>query len=286
MTTSLVISGEQIQNIADVYLGLDKDFAYNPFIRNQSHKHKNILKINSLYNNPKIIFCYTHRIPILSEKIKYFRNHFILITHNSDENIGYDTYDVKKKSVIENICNCDKLIKWFTQNLCLEHNKISFLPIGVANQQWEHGKYFYHLNVNHCPPKNKNIYFYFEIMTNKTKRQLCYDTLICKVPFLNKIQPINNFQRLSEYKFCICPEGNGMDTHRFWEALYLKCVPIVVKNPLTDIICKNTTLPMVILNTWDELDVNNLPDYYTFNFEKASTFLDLNFYIKQIKTIN
>ena len=28
------------------------------------------------------------------------------------------------------------------------------------------------------------------------------------------------------------PRGNGLDTHRLWEALYLGCVPIVQAGPL------------------------------------------------------
>ena len=27
--------------------------------------------------------------------------------------------------------------------------------------------------------------------------------------------------------FCACPKGNGVDTYRFWEALYLGTIPIV-----------------------------------------------------------
>jgi len=61
-----IISGEQLQHIADIYLGLSEDFTCNPFIHRQTHKHKNILEINNFYDNPKIIFCYTHRINILS----------------------------------------------------------------------------------------------------------------------------------------------------------------------------------------------------------------------------
>jgi hypothetical protein len=29
------------------------------------------------------------------------------------------------------------------------------------------------------------------------------------------------------YKYVICPRGNGIDTHRVWEALYLGVVPVV-----------------------------------------------------------
>ena len=34
---------------------------------------------------------------------------------------------------------------------------------------------------------------------------------------------------LLNYMFVICPEGNGIDTHRMWEALYLRTIPIIKK---------------------------------------------------------
>ena len=89
---------------------------------------------------------------------------------------------------------------------------------------------------------------------------------------------MDNFKRLSDYEYCICPEGNGVDTHRFWEALYLKCVPIVIRNPLIDIIKNTTNLPMVILNSWQDLQVNELPSYDSFDFLNSANYLDFNFY--------
>ena len=131
-----IVSGEKLQEIANVYLGIDNDFINNPYINNQTNKHKNMLEINTYYNNPKIVFCYGHRITILAEKIKYFTNEFILITHNSDKNI------LDNNIYIKTIYNYNKLVKWYSQNLCFDHNKLFFLPIGIANNQWEHGYKF------------------------------------------------------------------------------------------------------------------------------------------------
>jgi len=277
-----VISGEKIQDLTDIYLGVPDDFKYNPYINRQNNKQKNILEINSNYNNPKIIFCYSHRIDVLSKKINYFLNNFILITHNSDKNIINEDLNVQK------IYNCNKLIKWFTQNLCFNHNKIYFLPIGIANQQWEHGHLFnefynYYINdMNKYKKINKSIYFFFEINTNLEKRKKCFDTLIPKIKFLNKTTPMDNYIRMSNYEFCICPEGNGIDTHRFWESLYLNCVPIVIENPLTILLHNKTNLPMIMLKSWDEFDINKLPDYKTFNFFNSSQYLNINFYKENI----
>ena len=41
---------------------------------------------------------------------------------------------------------------------------------------------------------------------------------------------------LTTYRFCLCIRGNGIDTHRFWESLYLGVIPVVVVNEDTN--CK------------------------------------------------
>ncbi len=41
-----------------------------------------------------------------------------------------------------------------------------------------------------------------------------------------------HYSRLSEYKFWICPRGNGLDTHRAWEALYVGAVPVIKRSGL------------------------------------------------------
>ena len=279
-----IVSGEKLQDIAHVYLAIDNDFSYNPYINKQTNKHKNMSYINSDYNNPKIVFCYAHRINILAEKINYFMNDFILITHNSDQNIVNNDISVNK------IYNCNKLLKWYAQNLCIEHSKMFLLPIGIANNQWEHGSNFHNFyntlrNDIQLTKKSKSIYFVFEINTNREKRSSCYNSIIKKIPFLNIINTYDNFKRLSEYEFCICPEGNGVDTHRFWEALYVKCVPIVINSPFINIIKKNTNLPMIILNSWDDLDINNLQEYNTFDFtnNESNKYLNLDYYLDTIK---
>jgi len=66
----MIITGENIQQIADIYLGYDEDFNFNPIIRNQPHKHVNFNTIPNNYNNPSSIFCYSHRINDLYEKYK------------------------------------------------------------------------------------------------------------------------------------------------------------------------------------------------------------------------
>lgn len=246
-----IISGERFQQMAHIYLGYQEDFHYNPIIRNQQDKHVYLYNINSTYNNPKIIFCYTHRINDLYNKIEFFKNDFILITHNSDENII-------ATQITQTILDCNKLIGWYSQNVCIHHPKLHMLPIGIANSMWTHGDPILYEMIDFTTyEKNKNVYFTFSIDTNRTKREPCYNALKDKLEWLPYTNPKQNVIRLANYKFCICPEGNGVDTHRLWEALYLKCIPIVIKSPFTDTLLRNN-IPVIVLERWEDFDESKL----------------------------
>jgi len=271
---SEIITGEKIQQNCDLYIGKLSDFHYNPIIGNQVSKHLSIDLINNEFDNPMCIFCYSHIINDLSSKIHFFKNKFILISHNSDGNIEPNNY-------VKCILNCNNLVKWYAQNLIFEHNKLNLLPIGIANSMWNHGNLsiFNDINlINNLHKKSKLIYFNFSINTNIHKRKPCYETL------RDNISPVQNLYRLKEYQFCICPEGNGVDTHRLWECLYLKVVPIVINTPFTQIL-KKYNIPLVILNEWNDLLLTNL-EYEKFNFNDIVFQSLINFTSLNIYTLN
>lgn len=256
-----IITGEKIQQLCNIYLGLNDDFCFNPKIAKDKDKHIDLNLINSDFNNPYKIFCYSHRINLLSSKIHFFKNKFILITHNSD-------YEVNNCNEVIKILECHYLEKWYAQNLLFKHDKIQVLPIGIANSQWAHGN----LNIfnisqftNSLNIKIKKIYFNFNIETNLNKRLKCYNDLKEKLEWLNNVHPVNNLIRLKDYEFCICPEGNGADTHRLWEAIYTKTVPIVIKSDFTNILIEYN-VPLVVLDEWSDLDITKL-NYNEYNFE-------------------
>jgi hypothetical protein len=78
-----------------------------------------------------------------------------------------------------------------------------------------------------------------------------------KVEWLSTLSPQENINRLGEYEFCICPEGNGVDTHRLWEALYSKTIPIVIDSEFTKVLQKNN-ISLIVLQKWSDLDVSTL----------------------------
>jgi hypothetical protein len=262
-----IISGEKIQQLADVYLGLDEDFTFNPVIREQRLKLLPFDVIINQFDNPDIVFCYTHRIDLLASKIDLFLNNFVLITHNSDHGIHENDVNVLK------ILNNTKLQKWFGQNITFQHDKIYMVPIGIANSQWEHGIHNFnnHINIE----KKNDVYFNFNVSTNYDKRQNCYEILRTRLNWLENVTPRQNIERLAQYKFCICPEGNGFDTHRLWEALYVRTVPIVLNSEYSQILAKYN-IPMVVLESWNDLNIENL-NYNDYDFENIVFKQILNF---------
>jgi hypothetical protein len=253
-------TGEKIQTIAYLYFGVKSDFERNPFIKKQVKRHFPLHLLSKPYRNPPIVFCYSHQIYEFVKRIHFLKNDFVLITHNEDENIVVNPE-------IMHVLHYPRLKKWYAQNLCFEHEKIDFLPIGFANSHWPHGNldYLKQFDTTKLHIKTKKVFFQFSITTNPIIRQPCFDNLKDKIPFLNHIHPNQNLLRLKEYEFCICPEGNGVDTHRLWECFTLKVVPIVLNSPFTNTL-KKQNLPLVVLKSWDEYN-ESLLRYEDYSFE-------------------
>lgn len=70
-------------------------------------------------------------------------------------------------------------------------------------------------------------------------------------------------REIKSSKFVFCPRGNGIDTHRLWETLYMGSIPIV-KYELTHHLF--TDLPILFINDWNEITedyLNKKYDEYT-----------------------
>jgi hypothetical protein len=278
---NIIITGEKIQQNCDYYIGDSRNLHLNPLIKNDSDKWINIdnhnlddiknLRINKL-------FCYNdmlknHYFGKLKNILKNISYVFELYFHNGDE--GF----YKHHLILFDIKNLKNI---YAQNLntSLIVN-LHVLPIGIANSQWKHGD----LNtlveiINSSNEKQNEIYFNFNIGTNVKKRQLCYDTFIDKIDFIKSKNSQNEYLKcLSSHKYCICPEGNGLDTHRFWECLYLKVIPICLKNVITEYY--SNYLPIILLDNWSDIDIKNIRNIKqkTNSWENYDIVLNINNYI-------
>ena len=272
--TGHCVTGERIQSIADIYLGMADDFMFNPLIMEQTDKHQLIHEITEPFDNPPILFLYPHRLELFVERLHHFLNPFVLITHNSDYNL------IEEDPMIKRVLDSPLLKCWWGQNLCFVHPKMRPLPIGIANSMWEHGNLEYYRNIN--LEKTEDVYFNFNIATNPEKREVCYQAISQNKQMLPMVSVKENVARLAKYRRCICPEGNGVDTHRLWEAMYLNCYPIVLETPfIKTLVHYMEGLPINIVKSWSHAlhAYNACLDAPTFD----TKYTHISYYITAIK---
>jgi hypothetical protein len=58
------------------------------------------------------------------------------------------------------------------------------------------------------------------------------------------------WKQVVKVQFAVAPAGMGTDTHRVWEILHLRCIPIVISSPL-DRLYK--MFPVIIVKKWSEI---------------------------------
>lgn len=260
-----IISGELIQEKCDIYLGIPEDFQYNPRISTQTHKCLSIETITRTWDNPYIIFCYSHRISAFRKILPHIKNNFILVTHNSDENVRDEYMD---------IANNDKLVEWYAQNTMVDHPKINLLPIGIANSMWPHGDIDTIKNIRRNIPKKCNdFYFFFNVGTNRNERNPCKDVLEKKgIKFGGSAANYKEYiKTLSTYKYAICPPGNGVDSHRIWECVYLNVIPILKRSIFTEKL--QNLFYCIVLDKWEDFNQENLlAEYKEPRYDTCSIF--------------
>ena len=139
--------------------------------------------------------------------------------------------------------------------------------------------------INHNIEKTKFIYFNFTVEGGARSefRPQCFEAAIEKGIKPSKDLPFKEYVNdLQKHKYCLSPEGNGIDCHRMWECFYLKVIPICHRNKVTEYFSK--LFPIVLVDDWNELDLEYLEKHY----DKLSNWknyylLDLDMYIKKIK---
>jgi hypothetical protein len=252
------MSGEKFQLLATVTLGTLDDFVYNPVIKRNLEKCLQISDIPPKWNNPSIVFCYSHCLEDFSRNLASLQNPCVLIAGNSDYNVPAE--------LCSRILGCEKILHFFCQNLLEPHPRASLLPIGFANTMWSHGSHSHFSEVNRNPVKQKDIFCSFKVETNSAKRIPCKGFAERNRIVNQTLHHKDYLRELSLHRFCLCPEGNGIDSHRFWEALWVKTIPIVTRSGFTEQL-QEMGLPCVLIDSWNRFDIKSLPDPSSFSFD-------------------
>lgn len=93
---------------------------------------------------------------------------------------------------------------------------------------------------------------------------------------------LNFLREISQSKFVICPRGNGVDTHRLWESLYLGSIPIVkYEKTYHD---NFLDLPILFIEDWDQITEEFLNGKYEqiINSEWNMSKLNISYWEQEI----
>ena len=193
--------------------------------------------------NSNIAFSSLDNFPLKKDYSKYKKK--IWIFHNSDE-----TFDLNAKKKLDFF----HPKKCFSQNLVFKKKNYHYIPIGLENSKFHNnGDIKDFLKLRKIQLKKKpRILFGFK---NTNPKRIILKEKFRKLDITDETNGWNSFfyrRILINYMFVICPEGNGIDTHRLWEAFYLKTMPVMRENEITPFL-KGMNLPILYIHKWSEL---------------------------------
>ena len=240
------IQGEKFEDVAD--------YKYAPSIR---YKDDYCHLVNTLdfkkLKDGDIIYTHTFYAKQLFDILELIGVKVYIITHNADEPADW----VPPENVLH----------WYSQNVGLSYPKIESIPIGLENNRWWKGlrkRAKMEEMLTQPLPHKKLVYMNHNIKNNRAQRQRPYELFgeadwITVFHGKNGLRFDSYLENVCNHKFMVCPEGSGIDCHRFWECLYLGTIPIVKK-------CVNVMfyahLPVLLIDDWEEVTKEMLEDFY------------------------
>jgi hypothetical protein len=203
---------------------------------------------DAAYEDGDVVFCKTDYV---AEFFRFCRGrrrrrNVVLVTHNSD-------YPVDRTLLASLPSN---VVRWFAINAECVDDRIEPIPIGLANGYANNAVRIEQIRsrdalqprrklllVNHrvetFPDERKRVYAHFESLGGS------WVTLA--TPPRDATQTDAYVDRLMEHRFVACPRGNGLDTHRVWEALYARAIPVLRNDPAYR---GFTGLPVLFVDDW------------------------------------
>ena len=195
-----------------------------------------------------IVFCNGDYVLEFSEVIlDKVKVPLVVILGNSDRNYSELSWSIQQS---------DLRHKYFVPNLVDEIPNCAPIPIGLENLHWQNvgrPSDFSRLRKRVASRTNR-IMWSFTVRTNKPLRKVAEQNLRENpvADNVGEVSPKAHRRALSSYSFVASPPGNGWDTHRTWEALYLGCIPIVLDSYFARTFLEKG-VPLWIVQTYSEL---------------------------------
>ena len=197
-------------------------------------------------------------------------------------------------------------IRIFVQNNEYDHPKVHIMPIGirdcgsiVAMHRRYNQRYLLEKGASLRTSLGANVrpikcLLCFSLWTHPS-RQECYDlfagagssfvyNLNDASAVMSEVTPEENhfekvpaalvYDKTLESRYALCPRGCGVDTHRFYECIYLGCVPIVVRTHTVfdRLYAPDTGFPCLVVERWEDVTGELLDQSYPECFSKMREF--------------
>ena len=205
-------------------------------------------------NENNIIFCNTDTLINLFKILKKTTglNNIKLITNQTDTMITEYYYRQKPPCISE----------WYAINADYDAHDLIPIPYGIANKYSPKNLLVNDFKSNTSEILYENMmYVNFVKNTNFKERESLYDYFSNKDWALVEepnLELSDYKQRLSKYKFVLCPWGNGVDTHRIWETLYSGNIPVTKKHHTFS---TSAELPILFVESYSDINLELLNNF-------------------------
>lgn len=176
------------------------------------------------------------------------------------------------------------LYSWYATNSCIQHSlRGDNIPFGIPD--WTYEKIQAKRKLGFHQNKNRKIPFFFSCSFNTGERFALYNQyknnplVQCHKDPLPHDEYIN---ALLQSKFVLCPTGNGLDSYRILEALYLGAVPIIINGDNEEGWLKPYQNMAMLTKNANVDEIWNLYGKQDFNFDLDNSPADLVYWRNRI----
>ena len=249
------------------------DYVFSEVLTNKQFQEINPKNIEIIYSNNShvcyqrkqlnisdgdTVFCVNSSLELLFHYVKGENlKNLTLITSQTDDKISKK--NIKKLP--------KQFSRWYSINVDCTDPQLISIPLGLSNgydKNLDLDDNLINIDLNSFTKRKENLlYLSFEDNTNIRNRsglknyfsQFKWAKILYKK---NEILEYENDLRISN--FVLCPQGNGIDTHRIWETLYCGSIPIIEDH--------------IGFNQFKNLPIMFVDDFYKISEKSLENFLD------------
>jgi hypothetical protein len=175
------------------------------------------------------IYCKVDHLVGLFDCVRKVRNRVVLVSSESDRRITSEFFQ-----------RCPpQIAHWFSTNIETHDERLSALPLGLANSYCGVTLKAPVIAAKSRPFAGRANWLYvnFRTTSNRAVREptMQHFRTLAKENWVTVegagLDFADYLDAMTSHRFVLCPPGNGTDTHRLWEALYSRTIPVAIDTP-------------------------------------------------------